>query len=128
MKNLLFAGMIGVLSTGAMAHSPLEGTRPADDAKVKTVPSMVQLDFKGKIRLTRVTVTLADHPSTDLDLGDPKGFIPEYAFPMQAMGDGTYVIDLCERYVNYNQGIQPPRDTLPNLFSLNGRWNCLSLL
>lgn len=93
MKKILLAGLIGVWATGAMAHSPLNGTTPANEAVVAEVPTDVLLDFKGDIRLTRVTMTHADHAGVDLDLSGHDGFIPEYAIPMQAMGSGDYVID-----------------------------------
>jgi methionine-rich copper-binding protein CopC len=93
MKNILLAVTLGLWATGAMAHSPLEGTIPENEATVAEVPTEVVLDFKGDIRLTRVTMTHADHDGVDLDLGEDSGFISDYAIPMPAMGSGTYVID-----------------------------------
>ena len=92
MKKPLITAFIGVWATGAMAHSPLETTLPANEAIVAEVPTEVMLDFKGKIRLTRVSMTHADHPSENLDLTGFKGFISEYAIPLQPMGTGVYVI------------------------------------
>ena len=60
--------MIGIWATGAIAHSPLNGTTPVNEATVVDVPNEVLLDFKGKIRLTRVSMTHADHDGVDLDL------------------------------------------------------------
>jgi methionine-rich copper-binding protein CopC len=92
MKNILFACMIGFWATGAIAHSPLDGTTPVNEAIVAQVPTEVLLNFKGKIRLTRVTMTHADHDSVDLDLSGNSGFISDYAVPMPPMGSGIYVI------------------------------------
>ncbi len=92
MKQLLHTAIIGVWATGAIAHSPLEATTPADEATVADVPSEVIMDFKGDIRLTRVSMTHADHPSVNLDLEGFNGFISDYAVPLQPMGSGAYMI------------------------------------
>lgn len=93
MKQILLSTMIGIWATGAMAHSPLESTTPAHAATVSEVPSEVVFDFKGNIRLTRVTMTYADHEATNLDLSGHKGFISDYAIPLQSMGNGDYLIE-----------------------------------
>ncbi|MGB3246522.1 MAG: copper resistance CopC family protein [Sulfitobacter sp.] len=93
MKSIMLAGIIGIWSTGAMAHSPLDGTTPADDAILSEVPSEVLLDFKGKIRLTRITMTYAEQSGVDLDLDGHDGFISQYAIPLQSMGNGAYIIE-----------------------------------
>ncbi len=93
MKNMLLAGMIGIWSTAALAHSPLESTTPTNEAIIAEVPLEVVFDFKGEIRLTRVTMTYADQAGIDLDLSEHDGFITEYAVPMQDMGSGNYVIE-----------------------------------
>lgn len=92
MMKILFAGLMGVWATSAVAHSPLESTTPPDEAVVAQAPADVLLDFKGAIRLTRVTMTHADHEGVDLDLSGHKGFITNYAIPIEAMGSGTYSI------------------------------------
>lgn len=92
MKQILLAGLFGIWATSAVAHSPLESTTPADEAVIADVPADVLLDFKGAIRLTRVTMTHADHEGVDLDLSGHKGFITNYAIPIEAMGSGTYSI------------------------------------
>ena len=93
MKKLLLTAMIGMWATGALAHSPLKATTPAHETSVSEVPSEISFDFKGKIRLTRVTMTHGDHPSVDLDLGDVNGFISDYVIPIQPMGSGVYLIE-----------------------------------
>jgi len=93
MKQILFAGIIGVWATGAMAHSPLEATTPANEATVSEMPSEVLMDFKGDIRLTRVAITHADTDSMDMDLGDQTSFMQEFALPMHDMGKGAYVVE-----------------------------------
>jgi len=92
-KNILFAGMIGVWATTAMAHSPLERTSPADDAIITAVPSEVLFDFKGGIRLTRVTMIHNNHEATKLDLSGHAGFITNHAVPMPDLGHGDYLIE-----------------------------------
>lgn len=92
MKNMLFAGMLGIWATGAMAHSPLVGTTPANEAVVAEVPTEVLLDFKGDIRLTAVTMTHAGKHSVELDLGDQTAVTQEFALPLENLGAGEYVI------------------------------------
>ena len=45
MKKILFAGLIGIWATGAMAHSPLDGTTPVNEATVTEMPTEVLMDF-----------------------------------------------------------------------------------
>ena len=45
MKKILLAGLIGIWATGAMAHSPLDGTTPANEATVTEMPTEVLMDF-----------------------------------------------------------------------------------
>ena len=92
MKKSIFAGMIAIWATGAIAHSPLDATLPADAAIVAEAPSEIILDFKGNIRLTRVTMSYAQETSVDLDLSGHDGFISDYTIPLEAMGRGDYVI------------------------------------
>jgi methionine-rich copper-binding protein CopC len=93
MKKLILAGMIGLWATGAMAHSPLDETIPANDATVAEVPTEVLMDFRGDIRLTRVKMTHAGKHSVDMDLGSQTAFGQEFAMPLEDMGFGEYVIE-----------------------------------
>ncbi|WP_415401375.1 copper resistance CopC family protein [Tateyamaria sp. SN3-11] len=93
MKYITRAALLLVWATSALAHSPLQATTPADGAAIAQAPSEIVLDFKGNIRLTRVTVAHADQPGADLDLGEVSGFRAGYALPMAPMGAGTYVIE-----------------------------------
>jgi methionine-rich copper-binding protein CopC len=93
MKKILLAGFIGIWATGAMAHSPLEKTTPVNEATVAEMPSEVLMDFKGDIRLTKVSITHADTSSMEMDLGDQTAFTQEFALPMHDMGAGLYVVD-----------------------------------
>lgn len=93
MKNILLAGIMALAATGATAHSPLNATTPANEATIAAAPTELTLDFKGEIRLTKVSITHAPHDSVDLDLSGTKGFISDYTLPMKGMGNGAYVID-----------------------------------
>ena len=93
MKKILLASMIGMWATGAMAHSPLDGTTPANETIVTEMPSEVLMDFKGDIRLTRVSISQADTDATEMDLGDQTAFTQEFALPMHDMGAGEYVVE-----------------------------------
>jgi len=93
MKKILLAGMIGMWATGAMAHSPLDGTTPANETTVTEMPAEVLMDFRGDIRLTRVSITHADTHSMEMDLGDQTAFAQEFILPMHDMGAGLYVVE-----------------------------------
>ena len=93
MKNILLAGMIGIWTTSSLAHSPLKSTTPANEVVIAMAPAEVLFDFTGEIRLTRVTMTIENHPSVDLDLDGHSGFITEYAVPLPRFGSGPYQID-----------------------------------
>ncbi|WP_298260953.1 copper resistance CopC family protein [uncultured Litoreibacter sp.] len=93
MKAILLAGMMGIWGTGAMAHSPLDTTIPANEAIVTEMPTEVLMNFKGDIRLTRVAITHAGTHSMDMDLGEQTAFTQEFALPMHDMGVGTYVVE-----------------------------------
>ena len=93
MKTFLRAGMIGIWATGAMAHSPLDGTTPTNEAIVTEMPTEVLMNFKGDIRLTRVSITHANKHSMDMDLGEQSAFTQEFALPMHDMGAGVYVVE-----------------------------------
>ena len=93
MKNNLCAGVIAFWATTAVAHSPLDGTIPANEAIVSEMPAEVLMDFKGDIRLTRVTLTHAGSSAKNLDLAGQKTFTQEFTLPMEDVGPGAYVVE-----------------------------------
>jgi copper resistance protein C len=93
MKNILFAGLVAFWATGAVAHSAMDETTPTNEAVLAEAPSEIFMKFLHDIRLTRVSLTHADHPSVDLDLNAYKGMEIDFTVPMQSMGSGIYVID-----------------------------------
>ena len=92
MKSLIIAAALTIWSGTAMAHSPIERTTPSNEAIVAAEPDMIDMTFKKGIRLTKVSMTHAAHPSVSLDITGTKGFITDYSIPMQKMGTGTYII------------------------------------
>ncbi len=92
MKKLMLAAIIVIWAVSAMAHSPLKTTIPADKSSITVVPFEVIMDFRDKIRLTKVSITHDDNSSVDLDLTDFIGFNSDYVFPIHSMGSGNYVI------------------------------------
>ena len=91
-QNILLAAMMIICATGAIAHSPLKSTIPANDAIISEVPSEVLLGFKGNIRLTRMTMIHADHNAIKMDISGHVGFIKDYVIPIENMGLGIYII------------------------------------
>ena len=93
MKIILCAGAIAIWATTAVAHSPLDGTTPANGSIVSEMLVEVLMDFKGDIRLTRVILTHAGSSAVNMELGEQKTFTQEFTLPMQDMGPGTYVVE-----------------------------------
>ena len=93
MKHIMFTAMVSLWATNAIAHSPLEATVPANEATVSKTPSEIVLDFKGAIRLTRVSMTQGNQPSVSLDLDAFSGFASDYALPVPPIGMGNYLIE-----------------------------------
>jgi len=93
MKHIMFTAMVSLWATGAIAHSPLAATVPANAATISKTPSEIVMDFKGAIRLTRVSMTQDDQPSVNLDLDAFSGFVSDYAIPVPPIGMGNYLIE-----------------------------------
>ena len=93
MKNALLAVILGLCATSATSHSSLSSTTPKNNGVITKIPTEVLLNFKGKVRLTRVEMTHANHQGFDLDLSGHDGFTFDYAVPLVAMGIGAYSID-----------------------------------
>ncbi|MEP5761631.1 MAG: copper resistance protein CopC [Litoreibacter sp.] len=93
MRKILLAAMIGLWASNSFAHSSLETTIPQNGAIVSKAPSEITLGFDNDIRLTRISMTYADHQSVDLDLAGHDGFISNYTIPLQQVGAGHYIIE-----------------------------------
>ena len=93
MKNLALVTLLATLSSGAFAHSRVDTTTPENGAVLSVVPAEVSFNFAGDIRLTRVEMIHADHPSVQLDLGDQKSFDRSFTLPLTGMGVGIYRIE-----------------------------------
>lgn len=93
MKKLVLVTLLATLSTGAFAHSRMDTTTPENGAVLAVAPEEVRFNFANDIRLTRVEMTLADHPSVELELGDQKSFDRVFTLPLEGMGSGIYLIE-----------------------------------
>jgi len=93
MKNILLAGLMGIWASAALAHSPIESTSPISESTIKDVPSEILLEFKGEIRLTRVTMSHGPHSNVALNVSGKREFTSIHRILMQGMGSGNYVID-----------------------------------
>ena len=92
MRRLLFAGLLVLAAAGALAHSKIGSTVPADGAVLAAVPSKIVLAFSKHLRLTRVRMT-RDGDDVDLDLAGLKAFAKRFAIPLTATGKGLYRIE-----------------------------------
>ncbi|PIB25112.1 copper resistance protein CopC [Amylibacter kogurei] len=93
MKKLTLFALLAMLSSGAFAHSRVDTTAPHNGAVLAEVPTEVSFNFANDIRLTRVEMTHADHPSVQLDLGELKSFERAFTLPLEGMGPGIYRIE-----------------------------------
>ena len=88
MKTILCAGAIAIWATTAVAHSPLDGTTPANGSIVSEMPVEVLMDFTGDIRLTRITLSHAGSRAINVDLGG-QPFLKNLLCPCKIWGRGT---------------------------------------
>ncbi|CUH78214.1 Copper resistance protein C precursor [Tritonibacter multivorans] len=93
MKYFALFALLASLASGAFAHSRVDTTTPENGAVIAEVPAGISFNFADDIRLTRVEMTHADHPSVQLDLGDQKSFDRSFTLPLTGMGVGIYRIE-----------------------------------
>jgi len=93
MKRFGLIAAMTLWASVADAHSPLQGTVPADGASVAAMPDALTMQFRGKIRLTKVTLAFDDGAPQDLDLGDQTNFATDYAIKLPDAGQGPYVVE-----------------------------------
>ena len=91
-KRALIAGLLAFAASGALAHSKIGSTVPADGAVLAAMPSEIVLTFSKRLRLTRVRMTGGDKPS-DLDLSGLKAFATRFAIPVAVAGKGLYRVE-----------------------------------
>ena len=92
MRLILLTAIMGIWAAEAAAHSPLKQTLPADGATISDMPAEVILNFKSKIRLTRIRVAHDEKYIEDLNLDSFESFAASYALPVKDMGSGAYSI------------------------------------
>ncbi len=90
-KTVIAFATFALLSASiANAHSKKEALTPADGSTMQSVPETVVLRFNDGMRLTKMDMTHADHPSVAVDLDGVSGFLKEYTLPIESMGEGIY--------------------------------------
>ena len=92
MRLILLTAIMGIWAAEAAAHSPLKQTLPADGTTISDMPAEVILNFKSKIRLTRIRVAHDEKYIEDLNLDSFESFAASYAVPVKDMGSGVYSI------------------------------------
>jgi len=92
-KILAMIALVSTVASGAVAHSRVNTTTPADGAAFSETPSNVSFEFAADIRLTRVEMVHQDHPAVRLDLGEQTRFGRAFTLPLQGQGDGRYRIE-----------------------------------
>ena len=92
-KQVLLAGLLGLMTSAAFAHSGPSTTAPENGAVLAAVPAHVFLTFAKRIRLTKVEMTHMSNRPIQLDLADQKAFATEFVVPLTGMGKGRYRIE-----------------------------------
>lgn len=91
MKRILLASLFLVLAAGALAHSKLGASIPADGAVLAKMPKEIVLTFSKRLRLTRVRITRDGGKAVDLKAA--KSFHTRFAIPMKGAGNGAYRVE-----------------------------------
>ncbi len=92
MKRTLIAGLLVVFaSAGAVAHSRLGTTTPADGSVLAEMPAEIVLTFSKRLRLTRVRMTPDAGKAVELEAG--KSFATRFAIPIEGAGKGQYRVE-----------------------------------
>lgn len=91
MKRILLAGLFLVLAAGALAHSKLGASIPADGAVLAEMPAEIVLTFSKRLRLTRVRMTRDGGKAVDLKAA--KSFHTRFAIPVKGAGNGAYRVE-----------------------------------
>ena len=92
MKRTLIAGLLVVFaSAGAVAHSRLGTTTPADGSVLAEMPAEIVLTFSKRLRLTRVR--MSRHGGKAIDLEAAKVFDTRFAIPVKGGGKGQYRVE-----------------------------------
>ena len=85
--------LMGSLATGALAHSKMDETTPANGAVIAAVPAEVSLHFGKKIRLTMVALTHGDDAPVELDISAFGSFEMMFSLPITGQGAGIYTVE-----------------------------------
>jgi len=91
--KLVLAAVLTLWAGTALAHSPLQSTYPGDGASVAAAPDAFEMVFRGKMRLTKVTLAFGDTAAQDLDLSEHTTFKSRFSLDLPVKGSGVYVIE-----------------------------------
>lgn len=92
MRVFLKAALVSFLATGALAHSPLERTMPENGAQLAHAPTELVLNFKRKLRLTRVSWSTKDSVG-QIDISNHKDFATDFGIALEPLPAGQYEIE-----------------------------------
>lgn len=84
------------LTTGASAHSFLEGADPRPGSTVKTVPAEVRLRFTERLEAAFSTVQVTDEAGRRVDRGETHmnaGAPKQLRVPLLSIGPGRYTVN-----------------------------------
>ena len=91
MRRTLIAALLVFLAAGALAHSKLGSSVPANGAVLAAMPSEVVLTFSKRLRLTRVQMVRDGGRAVELEAA--KAFATRFAIPVHGTGPGFYRIE-----------------------------------
>ena len=93
MRNTLLAIIFMSSISVALAHSPALVTRPQEGANLTKAPDEIYIEFKNRIRLTKLVWKFSGSSSGELSLEAHREFATEFVVPFVGSGSGSYEIE-----------------------------------
>lgn len=91
-RHMFFlVGFSLLVTTPALAHSPLKTTTPADGATLEAAPEKVELAFRGKVVLTALSISRAGE-AVPIDHELDKEPASSFSVPLPELEPGDYVV------------------------------------
>jgi len=80
------------LQTGALAHTGIKSTAPAQDAVMETAPDALVLTFKGKVRLMKIALSDADQKAIDIGFKPATNANKTFSVDLPALAANSYTV------------------------------------
>jgi putative copper resistance protein D len=91
--NLLIVSCFLLLSTAASAHTGIQSSSPKNGAVMKQAPEMIELSFKGTVRLIQLELKAADGELVNLELPISDEPTKHFSIPLPDLKTSTYKVN-----------------------------------